>query len=55
VKAKAVFVPEMNQGMIVREVKRAADCATPVIGVNRIDTEMVTPEQILKSIEEVQR
>jgi 2-oxoglutarate ferredoxin oxidoreductase subunit alpha len=54
-KAKAVFVPEMNQGMIVREVKRAADCATPIISVNRIDTEMVTPGQILKALEEVQK
>lgn len=49
-KAKAVFVPEMNQGMIVREVQRVNRSNTPVVGVNRIDAEMITPTEILDAI-----
>lgn len=48
--AKAVFVPEMNQGMLIREIQRVNHSNTPVVGVNRIDTEMITPTEILDAI-----
>lgn len=54
-KAKAVLVPEMNQGMLIREVQRVNRSATPVIGVNRIDTEMVTPTEILDAIRRISK
>ncbi len=53
--AKAVIVPEMNQGQYVREVMRVNHSDTPVIPVNRIDTEIITPQQILQAIEEVRK
>lgn len=54
-KAKAVLVPEMNQGMLIREVQRVNRSATPVIGANRIDTEMVTPTEILDAIRRISK
>lgn len=54
-KAKAVIVPEMNQGQYVREVMRVNRSDTPVVPVNRIDTEIITPQQILQAIEEVRK
>jgi len=53
-KAKAVIVPELNLGQYVREVMRVNYTNTPVIPINRIDTEIITPQQILAAIEEVQ-
>jgi hypothetical protein len=39
--------------MIIREIQRAAGNSVPIIGVNRFDTEMITPDQIIAAIEEV--
>lgn len=54
-RAKAVVVPELNLGQYVREVNRANTSSTPVIPVNRIDTEIITPQQILAAFEEVSK
>ena len=54
-KAKAVVVPELNLGQYVREVRRANRSSTPVIPVNRIDTEIITPQQILAAFEEASK
>lgn len=54
-KAKAVVVPELNQGQYVREICRVNKSGIPVIPVNRIDTEIITPQQILATIEEVRK
>jgi len=51
-KAKAVIVPEMNLGQYVREVQRVNAGRTKVIPVNRIDTEIITPQEILAAIKE---
>lgn len=54
-KAKAVIVPEMNLGQYVMEVMRVNKTGTPIIPINRIDTEIIKPQQILSAIEEVER
>lgn len=53
--AKAVIVPEMNQGQYVKEVLRANKSGTPIVPVNRIDTEIITPQQIIAAIEGVNK
>lgn len=52
-KAKAVIVPEMNLGQIVGEVRRVNPGTTPVYGLSRVDSESITPGEILSLIEEV--
>ena len=52
VRAKCVFVPELNLGMVAREVQRVNPGDTPVIGIHRVDTEMIAPDHILKAVEE---
>lgn len=41
-----VIVPEMNQGQMIYEVERATPPKCQVIGVNRVDGELITPEEI---------
>jgi 2-oxoglutarate ferredoxin oxidoreductase subunit alpha len=49
---KTLIVPEMNLGQIAHEVS----CATrkDVVAVNRIDGSLITPQEILKRIQDVQ-
>ncbi|MEN6370433.1 MAG: 2-oxoacid:acceptor oxidoreductase subunit alpha [Armatimonadota bacterium] len=49
----AFIVPEMNLGMMVREVERAAHGQAEVIGQSLVTWEMFTPAQVLAKIEEV--
>jgi len=51
--AKAVIVPEMNQGQVVREVHRLNRTNTPVYQVSRTDGELFTSTEILAQIREV--
>ncbi|MCL6635475.1 MAG: 2-oxoacid:acceptor oxidoreductase subunit alpha [Peptococcaceae bacterium] len=51
-KAKAVLVAEMNAGQIRHEVKACGVPAEKVAGVNRSDTTVITPTQILRAIRE---
>lgn len=51
--ADAFIVPEMNMGMMVREVERAAHGKAEVIGQSLVTWEMFTPAQVLAKIEEV--
>jgi 2-oxoglutarate ferredoxin oxidoreductase subunit alpha len=44
---KKVIVPEMNMGQYIVEVERLACSQTEVIGVNRMDTALLSPEAIL--------
>ncbi len=44
--AKAIIVPEMNMGQLVREVERAAGGRAKVVPINRVDGEPITPAQI---------
>lgn len=50
--ARAILVPEMNQGQLVLEVERLFNNHVPVHRLNRFDGEAISPEQIKQSIEE---
>lgn len=54
-RVKGAVVPEMNLGQIIAEVERYNDRNIPVIGVNRVDTEIINPYQILDALEEAAR
>jgi len=47
---RAVLVPEMNMGQISREVKRVNQGATVVTKYNRIDGQLISPEEIYRMI-----
>jgi len=51
-KVKAIVVPELNLGQMVREVERAAAGAAKVIGVPHAGGTVHNPEVILKAIQE---
>ena len=46
IQCRSVLVPEMNMGQISREVKRVNRPNTPVVKYNRIDGQLITPEEI---------
>ncbi|MEJ5348004.1 MAG: 2-oxoacid:acceptor oxidoreductase subunit alpha [Desulfosoma sp.] len=46
-RVKAVLVPELNMGQVSREVKRINQGMTRVETLNRIDGNLITPEEIL--------
>jgi len=52
-RSKAVIVPEMNLGQIIGEVKKENSFGIPIVGVNKVNSEMITPYDILEKIEEV--
>lgn len=52
-KAKAVIVPEMNQGQMVLEIERTVAGSIPVYGLNRFDGEAITPDEISAMVKEV--
>ena len=45
--AKRVIVVELNLGQYLREIERLANRDQEVMGINRIDGELISPEQIL--------
>lgn len=47
---KKVVVVEMNQGQMIREIERTVGRNVPVVGVNRVDGELITPEQVLTAL-----
>jgi 2-oxoglutarate ferredoxin oxidoreductase subunit alpha len=49
-RVRAVLVPEMNMGQISREVKRVNQGRVRVETLNRIDGNLITPEEILVSL-----
>ncbi len=51
--SSVLLVPEMNQGQLVMEVLRANQGQTRVFTINRVDGNIITPEEILQRIEEV--
>jgi len=50
---KAIVVPEMNMGQLRLEVERAAGGLCKVVGVNKVNGELITPEEIIKAVEGV--
>ena len=49
-KCRAVLVPEMNIGQISREVKRVNSGSTEVFKYNRIDGQLICPDEILDEL-----
>ena len=45
-----ILIPELNLGQYAREVRRLAEKWTTVISMNRIDGNLITPEEILSRI-----
>ena len=52
-RSKIVIVPEMNMGQISREVKRVNKGDAKVFTLNRVDGEIITPQDIQSRIKEV--
>jgi 2-oxoglutarate ferredoxin oxidoreductase subunit alpha len=50
-KAKAILVPEMNYGQLVREVERAAAGESKVVSLPKYNTEIFEPTEICETIE----
>jgi 2-oxoglutarate ferredoxin oxidoreductase subunit alpha len=48
---RAVLVPELNMGQMSREVKRINQGITKIETLNRIDGNLITPEEILARVE----
>lgn len=48
-----VLVPEMNMAQLSREVKRANRGKCEVINLNKVDGTLITPDEILKKLEEI--
>jgi 2-oxoglutarate ferredoxin oxidoreductase subunit alpha len=51
-RSRAVLVPEMNRGQVLREVQRVAPQAQ---GYNKTDGEVIVPEEIWQAMQEVMR
>ena len=49
-KVKGVVVPEMNLGQALGEISKV--CRVPLSGINRVDSQMITPFEILAKLEE---
>lgn len=52
-KAETIIVPEMNLGQYRTEIERAAAGRCKILGINRADGEIITPEDILEKIKGV--
>ena len=48
-----IFVPEMNMGQMILEIERIVKDNCPVVGINKFNGEIITPEEIISKIEEV--
>jgi 2-oxoglutarate ferredoxin oxidoreductase subunit alpha len=48
--AHTIIVPEMNLGQLKLEVERAASGRSRVIGVNKVNGELITPGEIMDAI-----
>jgi 2-oxoglutarate ferredoxin oxidoreductase subunit alpha len=48
---EAIVVPEMNLGQIAGEVERAAAGRCRVIRYNRVDSELIRPDELLPVLE----
>jgi 2-oxoglutarate ferredoxin oxidoreductase subunit alpha len=48
--SKTLVVPEMNMGQISREVKRVNNGMARVVTMNRVDGQIITPSELLKTV-----
>jgi len=54
-RVKTIIVPEMNQGQLVGEVERNAQCRCKVVSLKTYDCTLMPPENILDAILEADR
>lgn len=50
---KALVVPELNMGQVSHVVARVAEGRCPVVPVNRVDSEMMSPKEIIKAMKDL--
>ncbi len=50
---KTIFVPEMNMGQIRGEIKKVVDNKEKLVGINKINGEIITPQEIVSKVKEV--
>ena len=46
---KRIIIPEMNHGQYRQEIERLANKNVDLVGVNRVDTFLITPEEIIEA------
>jgi 2-oxoglutarate ferredoxin oxidoreductase subunit alpha len=46
---KRIIIPEMNHGQYRQEIERLTNGTIDLVGVNRVDTFLITPEEIMES------
>jgi 2-oxoglutarate ferredoxin oxidoreductase subunit alpha len=54
-RVKAIIVPELNLGQIICEVERYARGRIPVIGIQKVDGNLITAQEILSKVEEINK
>jgi 2-oxoglutarate ferredoxin oxidoreductase subunit alpha len=47
---RKIVVPEMNLGQVVLEVERAICGKADVIPINRVNTELISPDEIVEGV-----
>ncbi|CEJ73989.1 2-ketoisovalerate ferredoxin reductase [[Clostridium] sordellii] len=52
-KSKNIYVPELNYGQMVLEVQRVCDSSCNIIGINKYNGEIITPDDIIEKVMEV--
>lgn len=52
-RAQGVIVPELNLGQLIREIERINDSGTPIVGINKVNSHSITPNEIVEKIGEV--
>ena len=52
-RANVILVPELNMGQLLGDVERSVLGNCKVIGLNRVDGALITPEQIFARLEEI--
>jgi 2-oxoglutarate/2-oxoacid ferredoxin oxidoreductase subunit alpha len=50
---KNIYVPELNYGQMVLEVQRVVSNACNVVGINKYNGEIITPDEIVNKVMEV--
>lgn len=54
-RVKGIVVPELNLGQLRGEVRKCVPSDIPVLGVNKVDSEILFPAEVLAGLEEVSR
>ena len=54
-RVKGIVVPELNLGQLRGEVRKCVPSDIPVLGVNKVNSEILFPAEVLAGLEEVSR